>query len=170
MGIKRYELSERNGHGLRRWFRQDDRSGRTGADNRLFVTDVCGCCALVPIGAIFRTATASGRRCTDASVAGAMPASGAGVRGADGGPDNEYLMIDSTIVRALPISRRPEKGGQGPSAGAFPRGTDHQKTHARRHVSVAPAVPDHTRPSQRHRLSSGLLEGQRGSGARRQGV
>lgn len=39
--------------------------------------------------------------------------------------DNQYLMIDSTIVRAHQQAAS-ERGGQGSGAGALPRWTDHQ--------------------------------------------
>ena len=51
--------------------------------------------------------------------------------------DNQYLMIDSTIVRAH--QRRAEKGGQRSGAGAFPRRTDHQDPHAGR--CARPSAP-----------------------------
>ena len=68
MGIKCYEVNEAQ------WNRiallvpgKSTDPGRTGSDNRLFVNG----CLWVRIGAICRTATASGRPCIAASAAGA---------------------------------------------------------------------------------------------------
>jgi hypothetical protein len=56
--------------------------------------------------------------------------------------DNIYLMIDSTIVRVQQKAAT-GKGGQGSGAGAFPRWTDDQDTHAGRHVQPAIALSHH---------------------------
>ena len=42
---------------------------------------------------------------------------------------NDYLMLDSTIVRARISRRPPEKGGPGPGYGAFQWRTDDQNPH-----------------------------------------
>ena len=78
-GIKPYELSEAQ------WLRiaslvpgKASDPSRTNGDNRLFVNGWLWGWALAHTGATCRNAMASGRRCIDISVAGAMPADGNG--------------------------------------------------------------------------------------------
>lgn len=78
--------------------------------------------------------------------------------------DNQYLMLDSTIVRAHQHATS-GKGGQGLGAGAFPRWTDHQDPHARRHTRPASALHRHRRSDwgRHHRasLARRLVRGRR---------
>src|SRR5580700_8889475 len=60
----------------------------------------CGDIAVARPGAIFPNASATGITRTDVSVAGPRPASGSEFKHLAADPDNEYAMIDSTIVRA----------------------------------------------------------------------
>lgn len=67
--------------------------------------------------------------------------------------DNQYLMIDSTIVRTHQQAAS-GKGGQGSGAGAFPRRTDHQDPYARRCVGPAATVHRDGRSGWRHHAST----------------
>lgn len=102
MGVKRYELSERQRARISALLpgKAGD-PGRTGADIRLFVIAACGCCAPGRTGRTSPSAMANGRRSTTASAAGATPGCGRGCsRRSPADRDNQYLMLDSTIVRA----------------------------------------------------------------------
>ena len=68
--------------------------------------------------------------------------------------DNQYLMIDSTIVRAHQQAAS-GKGGQGSGAGAFPRRTDHQDPHVGRHAWSTATFHCDGWPSWRHHASAG---------------
>ena len=57
-------------------------------------------------------------------------------------PKNEYLMLDTTLVRAHQQAAT-GKGGPEPGSGALPRRTDHQGPHAGRRARPASALhPD----------------------------
>jgi putative transposase len=123
MGIKRYELSEAQ------WLRiaspvpgRVADPGRTGADNHVFLN---GCLWVLRSGAHWcelperygKWKTVHRR-----FSAGAMPVRGERVFEAlTADRDNQYVMIDSTVVRAHQQAAT-GKGGQGSGAGAFPRG------------------------------------------------
>ena len=142
MGIKRYELNETQ------WAKiapllpgKVGDPGRSGADNRLFVN---GCLWVLRSGAHWcdlperygkwKTVHQRFSRWCHAGVWERVFAALTADR------DNQYLMIDSTIVRA---HSRPqaEKGGQRSGAGALPRRIDHQDPHAGR--CARPSAPLH---------------------------
>ena len=64
---------------------------------------------------------------------------------------NEYLMLDTTLVRAP----RPEKGGPKPGSGAIQRRIDQQNPYACRCTWSAAAPHSHRRTSPRHRHRPG---------------
>jgi transposase len=60
--------------------------------------------------------------------------------------DNEYLMLDTTLVRAHQQAAT-GKGGPEPGSGAFPRRIDNQDPHARRWAGTASALHPNGRPN-----------------------
>ena len=110
---KRYELDDRQ------WARIADKvpgkkgdPGRSGKDNRLFVHGVLWVLRWARGGMICRSATGSGRACTNASRAGRRRECGSvfsPVLIED--PKNEYVMLDATLVRAHQQAAT-GKGGQ----------------------------------------------------------
>ncbi len=63
--------------------------------------------------------------------------------------DNQYLMLDSTLVRAHQQATTgrgaAQKRGPRSGCGAFPRRTDDQGPHGLRHARTAGPIPDRTR-------------------------
>jgi transposase len=162
MGIKRYELSEAQ------WSRiapllpgKASDPGRTGSDNRLFVN---GCLWVLRSGAHWcdlperygqwKTVHKRFSRWCHAGVWERVFATLAADR------DNQYLMLDSTIVRAHQQAAT-GKGGRRTRRWGVPRGIDHQNPHARR--QSWPSGEDH-----RHRRS-GWRHHNRPDPARRSG-
>ncbi len=111
-----------SGSGFTPCFRQTRRPRRTGADNRLFVNGVLW---VLRSGAHWQDLP--GRYGKSKSVhkrfthAGPKLAYGNGLCLAHGrSPDNQYLMLDTTLF--APTNRpRAEKGGQKSGSGALPR-------------------------------------------------
>lgn len=64
-------------------------------------------------------------------------------------PDNDYVSLDSTLVRAHQQAATGKGGGQkgGPGSGAFPRWTDNQDPHGRRRRRPPAASVSHARPA-----------------------
>ena len=150
MGIKRYELS----HG--QWERiapmlpgKASDPGRTAADNRLFVNAVLW---VLRSGARwsdlperygkFKTVHKRFTRWARAGVWERV------FEALTRDRDNQYLMIDSAIVRAHAQAATGQKGGSKTRLWAFPRRTDQQVAHRRRHLWPADPLPPHRRPSQ----------------------
>ena len=142
MAAKRYELTDAQ------WARispllpgKAGDPGRTAADNRLFVN---GCLWVLRSGAHWcdlperygkwKTVHRRFSRWCHAGVWERVFAALTADR------DNQYLMIDSTIVRAHQQATS-GKGGQRSGAGALPRRTDHQDPHACR--CARPSAPLH---------------------------
>ncbi|NKK80138.1 IS5 family transposase [Rhizobium leguminosarum] len=136
MGVKRYELNEAQ------WSRiaplLPDKSsdpGRTEVDNRTFVN---GCLWILRSGAHWQDLPERygkwktvHRRFSRWCQAGVWEQA---FDALSADRDNRYLMIDSTIVRA--INRlRAEKRGQGSGAGAFQRWTEGQGSYAGRCIA-----------------------------------
>lgn len=131
---KRYELSEAQ------WTRiasilpgKGSDPGRTGRDNRLFVN---GCLWVLRSGAHWRdTPERYGKwktlhkRFTRWAKAGVWDEVFAALIK---DRDNQYLMLDSTIVRAHQQAATGKGGGPGSGSGAFPRWIDNQSPNARR--------------------------------------
>jgi putative transposase len=132
--VKRYELSEAQ------WRRIADLlpgkatdPGRTGTDNRLFVNAVLW---VLRSGARWsdlperygkwKTVHKRFARWAKAGVWERVFAS------LTGDPDNQYLMLYTTLVRAHQLAAT-GKGGPKPGSGAFPRRIDHQDPCPRRH-------------------------------------
>ncbi len=126
------------------WSMLDARRWTTGSSS----TPCCGCCARAHAGTICRTATASTRACTRASCAGAR--AGVWERLFDdliADKKNQYLMIDSTIVRAHQQAAAGRKRGlRRPGSGAFPRWSEHQNPPDNRRGRTAGRLPHHARP------------------------
>jgi hypothetical protein len=100
-----------------------------GSEKLLFVTDFLWCCAEARTGGTCRSGMASGRRCIAASASGALPALGAGFRGAE--LHGTTSPCCSTMPLSAPASRlRAGRERQRPGAGAMARQTDHQALHA----------------------------------------
>lgn len=59
-------------------------------------------------------------------------------------PDNRYVMIDSTIVRAHQ-QEVAGKGGQGPGSGPFQGWAEHQDSHGVLRKGKAAAIRSHRR-------------------------
>ncbi|BDD65534.1 hypothetical protein Sj15T_05550 [Sphingobium sp. TA15] len=154
MGIKRYELSEAQ------WARialllpgKAGDPGRTGSDNRLFVN---GCLWILRSGAHWCDLPERyGRWKTVHRRFSRWCHAGVWERVFDTlttDRDNQYLMIDSTLVRAH----------QQAATGAFPRWTDDQDPHAGGRVWPTIMLSHHTGAGQRHHRrsrSSGRPEG-----------
>ena len=83
--------------------------GGTAADNRLFVEAVCQI-SRGSLGAICPRALATGRSSISASTGG-RAAFSSEFRLLASDHDNEYMMIDATIVRAHQLRGRPKKHG-----------------------------------------------------------
>ncbi|MBN8963793.1 MAG: IS5 family transposase [Rhizobiales bacterium] len=176
MGIKRYGLSDRQ------WAKiapllpgKAGDPGRRGADNRLFVN---GCLWVLRSGARWRdlpddlperygrwkTVHRRFSRWCHGGVWDRVFAALTADR------DNQYLMLDSTIVRAHQQAAT-GKGAQGSGAGAFPGWTDHQGPHARRCAGPTLAFHRDRRAGRRHHTSPRTAQGPgRGRRARRQGL
>lgn len=133
MAVKRYELSEAQ------WSRiapllpgKAGDPGRTGTDSRLFVNR---CLWILRSGAHWRDLPERyGKWKTVHRRFSRWCHAGVWERVFDAltaDRDNQYLMIDSTIIRAHQQAAS-GKGGQGSGAGAFQRWTDHQDPHAGR--------------------------------------
>lgn len=148
MGVKRYELNEAQ------WARiapllpgKASDPGRTGSDNRLFVNGVVW---VLRSGAYWqdlperygkwKTAHKRFSRWAAAGVWEKVFADLIEDR------DNQYLMLDSTLVRAHQQATTGRGSGskKGPRSGcgAFPRRTDDQGSHGLRHARKAGPVPD----------------------------
>ncbi|MBY5332427.1 IS5 family transposase [Rhizobium leguminosarum] len=151
MGVKRYELNEAQ------WSRiapllpgKAGDPGRTGVDNRLFVN---GCLWILRSGAHWQDLPERyGKWKTVHRRFSRWCHAGVWERVFDAltaDRDNQYLMIDSTIVRA-----QAEKGGQGSGAGAFQRWTDDQDPYAGRCARASLALYRDGRPGRRHHASS----------------
>lgn len=85
--------------------------------------------------------------------------------------DNEYAMIDSTIVRAHQHSAGAKKRRRRPGDWAFPRRTEHQNPHSRRRPGQSNRLLPDRRPGARPRRCRSSVGGDRGGCAdRRQGV
>lgn len=144
MGIKRYELNDGQ------WAKvalllpgKAGDPGRTGTDNRLFVN---GCLWILRSGAHWCDLPERyGRWKTVHRRFSRWCHAGVWERVFDAlttDRDNQYLMIDSTIVRAHQQAAT-GKGGPGPGAGAFPRRADDQDPYAGRCLGSAVAVSYH---------------------------
>lgn len=120
--------------------------GRTGSDNRLFVN---GCLWVLPSGAHWcdlperygrwKTVHRRFSRWCHAGVWERVFAALMTDR------DNQYLMIDSTIVRAHQQAAT-GKGGAGSGVGALPRWIDDQDLHAGRCTRAAASLYRDRRP------------------------
>ena len=155
MGIKRYEFTEAQ------WARivlllpgKAGDPGRTGSDNRLFVN---GCLWILRPGAHWRDLPERyGRWKSVHRRFSRWCHAGIWERVFDtltADRDNQYLMIDSTIVRAHQQAAT-GKGGQGPGAGAFQRWTDDQVPHAGGYTWPAITLPPHAGAGQRRHYRS----------------
>jgi transposase len=141
MAPKRYELSERQ------WVRivpliagKASDPGRTGVDNRLVVNAVLW---VIRSGAHghdlperYGKYKSVHKRFTRWAKAGLWERI---FEALTSDPDNQYLMLDSTIVRAHQQAVS-GKGGQKSGSGAFQRRIDHQNPHPRRCRGPATAV------------------------------
>jgi len=146
MGIKRYELNDAQ------WAKialllpgKAGDPGRTGSDNRLFVTECLWVlrsgahwCDLPERYGRWKTVYRRFSRWCDTGVWERV------LDALTADRDNQYMMIDSTIVRAHQQAAT-GKGGSRPGVGAFPRRTDHQDPHARRRAGAAATVLRHGR-------------------------
>jgi transposase len=115
--------------------------GRTGADNRLFVNGVLW---VLRSGADWQCLPerygkwkTTHKRFTRWAKAGVWEKV---FDSFTGDPDNQYLMLDSTIVRVHQQGAT-GKGGPGSRSGAFQRGADDQDRH--RHGRAGPPDPLH---------------------------
>lgn len=147
MGIKRYELSEAQWRRIEAMLpgKASD-PGRTAADNRLFINGVLW---VLRSGARwsdlperygkYKTVHKRFTRWARAGVWEGIFALLARDR------DNEYLMIESSIVRAHAQAATGQKGGVRTGSGALPRGTDLQVAHRGRHTRPPSALHPHRR-------------------------
>lgn len=71
---------------------------------------------------------------------------------------NQYLLIDSTIVRAHQHAAT-GKGGPKRISGAFPRWTEHEDSHGQRWSWQARAADPHAGTGQRHYPGAGVAQG-----------
>ena len=89
-----------------------DQKGSTGRDNRTFVEGVLWIVRTGSPGAIFQRRLGIGTACSDASVDGASKVFGGRIfEATSDDPDFEYLIVDSTIVRAHQHAAGGKKGG-----------------------------------------------------------
>ena len=78
-----------------------------------------------------------------------------------GDTKKQYLMIDSTIVRAhQQAATGRKKRRRRPGSGAFPRRSEHQDSTAGGRARAAIAVPHHPRPGRGYTSAAELLAGQ----------
>jgi putative transposase len=144
MTVKRYELKEAQ------WSRiaallpdKVGDPGRTGSDRRVFVNGCLGglrsgahWCDLPERYGKWKTVHRRFSRWCHAGVRERV------FDGLTADRDNQYLMLDSTIVPAHQQAAS-GKGGQGSGAGAFQRWIDHQDPHARQYLRTLFAVSYH---------------------------
>ena len=145
--VKRYEVSEAQWHRIAELLpgKAGD-PGRTGADNRMFVNGVLW---MLRSGARWSDLPerygkwkSVHKRFTRWAKAGVWERVFDSLTGA---PDNQYLMLDTTLVRAHQQAAT-GKGGPESGSGAFPRRIDHQDPCRRRRPGTAAALhPDRRR-------------------------
>ena len=144
--VKRYELSEAQWRRIAELLPgKPGDPGRTGADNRLFVNGVLW---VLRSGARWSDLPdrygkwkSVHKRFTRWAKAGVWE----GVFDSlAGDPDNQYLMLDTTLVRAHQQAAT-GKGGPKSGSGAFPRRTDHQDPYRGRRPRPPLAVHPHRR-------------------------
>lgn len=133
--------------------------GRTGSDNRLFIN---GCLWVLRSGAPWgdlserygkwKTVHKRFSRWCHAGIWEQVFETLAANR------DNQYLMIDSTIVRTHQQAAS-GKGSQGSGAGAFQRRTDHQDPYAGRCAGQAAAFHSDRRSGRGYHASAGTSGG-----------
>ncbi len=146
--VKRYELSETQWQRIAELLPgKTSDPGRTGADNRLFVNGVLWVLRSGPrwhdLPERYGKWKTAHKRFTRWAKDGVWDGIFATLT-AD--PDNNFLMLDSTLVRAHQQAAT-GKGGAKSGFGAFQRWTDDQDPSRRRYPGTAPADHSHARTS-----------------------